>query len=1423
MANSAHLIGRLDVIADISDVDLAYALRPRIETLAWNLMPRVMERVFDVLIPEGMHLRLHRLDLDLGRLRPGHLEEDAMRALETALVDALVRAIRKARETPSEDACLLTTPEWTLTRLETYLTTGTTPYTRPTDLFDVQTSLIELVEGHTGALVTMLRRRARDRYVLERLVLRLDEFGMSRLLASLAPADAATVLAILGDIMVLHVTEPPPPLRRLAKSWLNRLLLVTTLEFLLYDAGNQFNRRQFLNFLLSREAMLAGIEYDDLLDFLAVAVDRSAARFGLRSSLPLVLAELLGERRRERGQRSGASWGDGMLTAPEDLTPAQFAADMQMAAPRRETSIRADTDPRDSSGSGGPTEQDSVRSVPPNLYLMPDQLAASDQKSVKWQNESADVINGLDQTVGSNLDKMDQGFASQEGAAAGIELLTYWSDEKIFAGLVRRLRPTDAAAIQNDFATLVANQVPTIDDGDAFAALTRAFALRFLLRFCNDFRADQHAFRQYMIYNLAQSHHVNRNLDPLGSLQPSPPQGEKSGGLRSGGDDQIKALVGTQQPAGSADLLGESLWTDVPRMLSAIARPDEQNKLSATAGRTQREPWANPVSALLGAVTATGEHAAASDTEWLSDPDGPPLTPDELIRRVAPTTTAAIHAALDDLSAEFLAGAPSFDPLTVRRYIQTRLARMLKAPGRSTIIPGTGSSRRMPADRDNEIPASSGATAWQDGNSLHHLDQALRFLRTGQPRDGGHSLSGIFASNPDWLADTIRTIVKDTPGAEPILTERLLEWLLPVEILALLAPAHAEAARSRIEGIAGGDQTAWRSVVATLLRNSPPPQLPEAPGLGAWLDRLDRMQRWLDQSVDAEPMKDAVPLSGLLELSLAELSVVFLAESPEQTLARIVRAIESLDQSDQIQLLTRLAPWATRSRGPLAALLAPLNGPRRRDVLLRAAVAAVAGTEVDFTALSKPVVAHKNPSEPTNNTAPPTSLPSDNATPNAPLGAMLHDPADQAQLRHKQPDHRAEADEPAFAAGVSAEPDAEGSSPADLTDVSNGANAEAAESAALFAWLDGGPADARQTAQLVATFKTLADAGDSALATYVAANRGRPRARARWAALLPRAAMGRLVRLLVPDGARALLDSSMLIGTAWRQIAPFGARKPTESELNALLLEQIAAPGPTDPAAVIAALMRTLTKEDATQSARLQAGSIRLAQAGGYVSVAVALRRAARLQPQPAGTRSTSPPTPERSAAPPYSSGQRQGAPATPPPEPNHNLFVGNAGLVLLNPFLPTLFDRLGVLTQDEAGRQRIEGLETASRAVHLLQYLVDGRLDRGEPELVLNKLLCGLPTALPVLRAIEPSREDLAICDGLLRAVIDNWPVLRNTSPEGLQETFLMREGRLRHGDAKWTLRVQRKTLDVLTDQIPWSFAVVYHSWMTDPIHVTW
>ena len=70
---------------------------------------------------------------------------------------------------------------------------------------------------------------------------------------------------------------------------------------------------------------------------------------------------------------------------------------------------------------------------------------------------------------------------------------------------------------------------------------------------------------------------------------------------------------------------------------------------------------------------------------------------------------------------------------------------------------------------------------------------------------------------------------------------------------------------------------------------------------------------------------------------------------------------------------------------------------------------------------------------------------------------------------------------------------------------------------------------------------------------------------------------------------------------------------------------------------------------------------------------------------------------------------------------------------------------------------------------------------------------------------------------------MIANWTIVQNTSIAGLRETFLQREGKLVRGSQGWTLTVERKTVDVLVDQIPWGIALLYHRWMPEALHVQW
>jgi hypothetical protein len=159
-----------------------------------------------------------------------------------------------------------------------------------------------------------------------------------------------------------------------------------------------------------------------------------------------------------------------------------------------------------------------------------------------------------------------------------------------------------------------------------------------------------------------------------------------------------------------------------------------------------------------------------------------------------------------------------------------------------------------------------------------------------------------------------------------------------------------------------------------------------------------------------------------------------------------------------------------------------------------------------------------------------------------------------------------------------------------------------------------------------------------------------------------------------------------------------------------------------------------------------------------------------------------------------------------------------NAGLVLAAPYLPRLFNMLGLVQEG-----RFIDTEAAERGVHLLQYLACAEAAAPEYQLVLNKLLCGLPLDAPVPAGIELGDGERDTIVGLLKAMVSAWSALGNTSPDGLRQSFLMREGELWLEGESWQLQVAPGPFDMLMDRLPWSFSIIKFPWMALPLHVSW
>ena len=169
------------------------------------------------------------------------------------------------------------------------------------------------------------------------------------------------------------------------------------------------------------------------------------------------------------------------------------------------------------------------------------------------------------------------------------------------------------------------------------------------------------------------------------------------------------------------------------------------------------------------------------------------------------------------------------------------------------------------------------------------------------------------------------------------------------------------------------------------------------------------------------------------------------------------------------------------------------------------------------------------------------------------------------------------------------------------------------------------------------------------------------------------------------------------------------------------------------------------------------------------------------------------------------------------PEKDDHAIYLPCAGVVLLHPFLDSLFRDRGLLEgrdfRDAAAR---------GQAVRLVGLLGFGATDVPEYDLVIAKRLCGMPLA----QTLAPSAidaADVAACDELLTAVLGHWKALRSSSAPWLRAQFFLRDGKLESVDAGCRLTVERRAQDVLLARLPWGFGVIGLPWMTEKIFVRW
>lgn len=163
-------------------------------------------------------------------------------------------------------------------------------------------------------------------------------------------------------------------------------------------------------------------------------------------------------------------------------------------------------------------------------------------------------------------------------------------------------------------------------------------------------------------------------------------------------------------------------------------------------------------------------------------------------------------------------------------------------------------------------------------------------------------------------------------------------------------------------------------------------------------------------------------------------------------------------------------------------------------------------------------------------------------------------------------------------------------------------------------------------------------------------------------------------------------------------------------------------------------------------------------------------------------------------------------------------IYIENAGVVLLHPFLIQFFKMLDLLKED--------GFKDSfhqQKSLYLLHFLASGNAHPLEHELTIAKVLCEFPPEEPVTNLIKLNDPEITESDELLKEVIRQWSILKNTSVDGLREGFLQRKGKLFIKNNVKHLQIEQSSIDMLLDHLPWNLSIIKLPWMRDILKVEW
>ncbi len=130
---------------------------------------------------------------------------------------------------------------------------------------------------------------------------------------------------------------------------------------------------------------------------------------------------------------------------------------------------------------------------------------------------------------------------------------------------------------------------------------------------------------------------------------------------------------------------------------------------------------------------------------------------------------------------------------------------------------------------------------------------------------------------------------------------------------------------------------------------------------------------------------------------------------------------------------------------------------------------------------------------------------------------------------------------------------------------------------------------------------------------------------------------------------------------------------------------------------------------------------------------------------------------------------------------------------------------------------------EAQQRAALLIQALLDEHHEYEESDLLLNKILCGIPTEEVIPVVFSPTDLEKEEIPNLLDVMTQRWAALKSTSGKSMALGFFPREGSLRRTDKGYQLHIPRVSIDILLNRLPWAISIIKLPWMDETLFVEW